>query len=393
MQSARRGPLLSFPPAAPHPSLPSRSSERPRSTLFKVVAFLPLVFIFALLAFAAYAVLYSLCLDYLLFRRRAYAKGTAYFLVYSWLLYGCGGSFWMAYWRGGGIVPGAGECKRGDEEARVQNEGIRGDVGRFVLGGGDEALVPEQEADEEEVDEAREEQGLLDPVTLPSGSRETWDKLDTRDSTRPAMLQVKSDGSARFCRKGWANYKSVLSILQPGALGLTTGAITFHELFNYVNDTAGGYELAPISTTIEAMEHPNSIATLAPASASSAPSPSAASHAMRRLQPNDLTYQQRRALTSAARALSIYDLGAKENLKQIFGDKWWEWGMPWGWPPGDGQTFPINSHNLSRLRRATEQIYAEAAATRYESRGGEYELETGSTTSGMSDEDGPVRRA
>lgn len=53
---------------------------------------------------------------------------------------------------------------------------------------------------------------------------------------------------------------------------------------------------------------------------------------MRRLQPNDLTYQQRRALTSAARALSIYDLGTKENLKQIFGDKWWEWGMPWGWP-------------------------------------------------------------
>lgn len=61
--------------------------------------------------------------------------------------------------------------------------------------------------------------------------------------------------------------------------------------------------------------------------------------------------------------------------------------------PGDGQTFPINSHNLSRLRRATEQIYAEAAATRYESCGGEYERETGSTTSGMSDEDGPVRRA
>lgn len=139
--------------------------------------------------------------DYLLFHRRAYAKGTAYFLVYSWLLYGCGGSFWMAYWRGGGIVPGAGEYKRGDEEARVQNEGIRGDVGRFVLGGGDETVVPDQEVDEEEVDEAREEQGLLDPVTLPSGSRETWDKLDTRDPTRHAMLQVKSDGSARFCRK------------------------------------------------------------------------------------------------------------------------------------------------------------------------------------------------
>ncbi|GAA6006738.1 DHHC family palmitoyltransferase [Rhodotorula paludigena] len=462
MQPVRRDlparPLLSFPPAAPHPPLPSRSSERPRSTLFKVVAFLPLVFIFALLAFAAYAVLYSLCLEYLLLRRRAYAKGTAYFLVYSWLLYGCGGSFWMAYWRGGGIVPGAGEYKRGDEEARVQNEGIRGDVGRFVLGGGDEALVPEQEADEEEVDEAREEQGLLDPVTLPSGSRETWDKLDTRDSTRPAMLQVKSDGSARFCRKcnipkpdrahhcsscrrcvlkmdhhcpwlgggcvGWANYKFfLLSLWYTGALGLTTGAILFHELFHYVNDNSGGYELAPIPwalaallgcifgfavgsfglyhlylacknrTTIEAMEHPNSIATLALASASSAPPSSAASHAMRRLQPIDLTYQQRRALTSAARALSIYDLGTKENLKQIFGDKWWEWGMPWGWPPGDGQTFPINSHNLSRLRRATEQIYAEAAATRYESRGGEYELETGSTTSGMSDEDGPVRRA
>lgn len=74
----------------------------------------------------------------------------------------------MAYWRGGGIVPGAGYWKRGDEEARVGHSSLKGEVRGFV----------EERAEEEE-------EGLL--AAEEGGGRRT--------------LQVKSDGSVRFCRK------------------------------------------------------------------------------------------------------------------------------------------------------------------------------------------------
>lgn len=126
--------------------------------------------------------------SYLVVQRGETTKGLAYALVYSWLLYGCGGSFWMAYWRGGGVVPGAGDYKRSDEEARVADEGVKADVETFLLGRGstEEEAVPRGE-----------------------GGVETERLLDDEEAghARPArgharrMLQVKSDGTARFCRK------------------------------------------------------------------------------------------------------------------------------------------------------------------------------------------------
>ncbi|GAA5989046.1 hypothetical protein JCM11641_002307 [Rhodosporidiobolus odoratus] len=423
-------PLLSFPPEPPRLSLPRREEERPRSTLFKVVAFLPLVFIFALLAFAAYALLWSLC-GYLL-RRGHYLKSVAYAVPGAWLLFGCGGNLWMAYWRGGGVVPGAGQWKRRDEEEQLEREGVKDEVERFVLGEEDDR--EEEQLGRGEAEEAREEQALLD------GQEETGALGDTGHGSKHRAIQVKSDGKARFCRKccvfkpdrshhcstcrrcvlkldhhcpwlgggcvGWANYKFfLLFLLYTGALGIFVGAVLFHELANYVDDVEQGFELAPISwalaallgcifgiavglfglyhlylacnnrSTIEAMEHPTSVLPGA--------------------QPprrQELDYKQRRRLASAARQFNIYDLGVKENLRQVFGGKEraWEWVMPWGWPPGDGQTFPIDEEKLHKLRRATEQVYAEAAGRALTSSGrrsGDYsDMEP-------SDEDGPIRRA
>ncbi|BGP43666.1 palmitoyltransferase for Vac8p [Rhodotorula kratochvilovae] len=376
MQPAQRAlparPLLSFPPEPPRPSLPRREQERPRSTLFKVVAFLPLVAIFCLLAFASYAVLWSLCFTYLLRLRGKTAKALLYATTYTWLLYGCGGSFWMAYWRGGGVVPGAGDYKRADDEAQVAHDGLMGDVETFVLGRRNGEMAVGRDEAEAEVE------GLL-------AGEERRDEAGLEGSPRGGRtkaLQVKSDGSVRFCRKcnvpkpdrahhcsscrrcvlkmdhhcpwlgggcvGWANYKFfLLALLYTGVLGAFLAIVLFRELVNFVNDIDDGFEMAPISwalgallgaifgfsvgafglyhlylasknrTTIEAMEHPTSLALLPPRST---------------LRPHDLTSSQRRALAAAARKYSIYDLGAKENLKQVFGEKWWLWAVPVGWP-------------------------------------------------------------
>ncbi|BGP20319.1 hypothetical protein JCM10213_002052 [Rhodosporidiobolus nylandii] len=443
MQAHRRprpaAPLLSFPPSPPQPSRPSRDDERPRSRAYTVVAFLPLVFIFALLGFAAYAFLGSLCL-YLL-RHGHTLKALSYAVVFSWLIFGCGGSVGVAYWRGGGVVPGAGEWKRGDEEARLGGDRLKDAAGRFVLG--EEEGEEEETVEGEAADEGREGQALL------AGQEEAG-------ARRPRRLQVKSDGSARFCRKcnvykpdrahhcsscqrcvlkmdhhcpwlgggcvGWANYKQFLLFLwYTGGLGIFTGAVLFHELVNFVDDIEQGFELAPISwalaallgcifgaavglfglyhlylacknrTTVEAMEHPTALSTLAPPPTSAhSRSSGAAAHlsslSSRPTRLPDLTYKQRHRLAAASRKFNVYDLGAKENLRQIFGSSWWEWGMPWGWPPGDGETFFINEAHLEKLRSITQQVYSEAG------------LEAGSTEydsdgSAASDEDGPLRRA
>ncbi|GAA5863523.1 hypothetical protein JCM8547_007274 [Rhodosporidiobolus lusitaniae] len=452
-------PLLAFPPSPPKPTLPSRAQERPRSALFKAVAFFPLLFIFFLLGFTSYAVLWSLCIDYLFLRRGRYLKGTLYALSFVFLLFGCGGNVWMAYWRGGGVVPGAGEWKRRDEEEQLEGrDTLKDEVGRFVLGAEGEG-EDGREVGEEEEREAREEEGLL-------AGQEGREKGEVR---RPKTMQVKSDGTARFCRKcnvfkpdrahhcssckrcvlkmdhhcpwlgggcvGWANYKFfLLFLLYTGALGVYCGAVLFHELVNFVDDVEGGFELAPISwalaallgcifgvavglfglyhlylasknrSTIEAMENPASISIVAfsshpPSSSSHSSQPRSAasaslSHLHPRLRSGELTYKQRRRLSAAARQLNVYDLGWKGNLRQVFGsdrerdgkgERWWEWVMPWGWPPGDGQTFPINEKNLRELRRVTEAVYAEAA--------GEVTSTTEDSSDEESDEDGPIRRA
>ncbi|GAA5827044.1 hypothetical protein JCM3770_002452 [Rhodotorula araucariae] len=436
-------PLLAFPPGPPRPSLPRREQERPRSTLYKVVASLPLLAIFCLLAFAAYAVLWSLCINYLVRLRGQHLNAFLYATTSTWLLCGCGGSFWMAYWRGGGVVPGAGEYKREDEEAQVAHDGLPGDIETLILGRlNGETAVGHDEA-EAEVEGLLAEEG-----------RDEWEPREgaRRAGRRKKAMQVKSDGSMRFCRKcnvpkpdrahhcsscrrcvlkmdhhcpwlgggcvGWANYKFfLLALLYTGVLGIFLAVVLFHELVNFVDDMDDGFEMAPISwalaalfgalfgfsvsifglyhlylasknrTTIEAMEHPTSLALLPPRS---------------QLRPSDLTSSQRRALAAAARKYSIYDLGARENLRQVFGAEWWLWAVPVGWPPGDGHSFPLNHAHLASLRRATAAIYAEASAARYETREGSFELETATTSesdsestgsSGASDAGGPLRRA
>ncbi|BGP27810.1 palmitoyltransferase PFA3 [Rhodotorula toruloides] len=409
-------PLLSFPPdsqLAKPAALPRREDERPRSTALKVLLFAPLVFVFCLLGFAAYAFLWSLCIGYLVFRRHATLRAILYSAPFTWFLFACGGSFWMAYWRGGGVVPGAAEWKRGDDEARVASVGVKRELRGFFA---------------EREEDAGEDEGLLEAEEGARGRRRT--------------LQVKSDGSVRFCRKcnipkpdrahhcsscgrcvlkmdhhcpwlgggcvGWANYKFfLLALWYTGILGIYSSVVLFHELVAFVGEHDDGFELAPISwalaallgvifgvavgcfglyhlylacknrTTIEAMEHPTSLALLTP-------SPShPSSH-------RTLTPTQRRRLAGAARTYNIYDLGTRENLRQVFGgrERWCEWGCPWGWPPGDGQTFPINEDHLDQLRRITEQVYADAATgSAYEVGGPDSDEES------PSDEDGPIRRA
>ncbi|GAA5834539.1 hypothetical protein JCM11251_007035 [Rhodosporidiobolus azoricus] len=471
MRPARRAvpaaPLLSFPPSPPRPTpLPSRADEKPRSTVYKCIAFLPLVFIFALLGFAAYAFVWSLCIDYLLLHQHRYLRATLYLCPGLFLLFGCAGNVWMAYWRGGGIVPGAGQWKKRDEEAALERDGAgREEVERFVLG------LEEEERGEEEGgagggEREEEEEGLLQREAGREGASSRRDY----GGRRPQTLQVKSDGTQRFCRKcntfkpdrahhcsscrrcvlkmdhhcpwlgggcvGFANYKFfLLFLLYTGALGVFLGAVLFRELMEFVDDVENGFELAPLSwalaallgvifgaavglfgmyhlylasrnrTTIEAMEQPTTISPLAPfpppATTSSSSSSSHPLPPPNIRTPLQLTSKQRHRLARAARKYNIYDRGWRENLWAVFGSagsssgssselegdgegeglgkgrrargraarKWWrkigtavECVMPWGWPPGDGHSFPLNHAHLASLRQVTEEIYAEAAA-------------------------------
>ncbi|GAA5906308.1 hypothetical protein JCM5296_000311 [Sporobolomyces johnsonii] len=466
MQSTRRtrpaAPLLAFAPDPPAPTLPKRDEERPQSTLFKIIAFLPLVFIFGLLAFAAYAFLYSLCIDYLLVRRNRPFKAVVYASVFLWLFLGCGGSVWMAYWRGGGVVPGAGEWKRQDDEARLeQPEGVKNEVGRFVLGAEDEDEEEEVAREAEQGD--REDQALLEG-DVGRGNGE-WGPaaggagqgMAQGGRLRPRRaLQVKSDGGARFCRKcnvykpdrahhcsscrrcilkmdhhcpwlgggcvGWANYKFfLLFLLYTGALGAFIAGISFQELVNFVDDNDDGFDLAPVSwaiaallgaifgfavglfglyhlylaasnrTTIEAMEPPTSFTSTLPPSHLVPSSSSPASTSIRRLAAQ-LSPKQRHRLSRATRDLNVYDLGWKENLRLVFGgrERWWLWGVPWGWPPGDGQSFPISTTSLSKLEQVTREIYADPQGS---GPGRTTATDTDADTD-SEDEDGlPLRRA
>ncbi|KAM0748594.1 zf-DHHC-domain-containing protein [Meredithblackwellia eburnea MCA 4105] len=229
-------------------------------------------------------------------------------------------------------------------------------------------------------------------------------------------IQVKGDGSSRYCRKcrvhkpdrahhcsscgkcvlkmdhhcpwlggacvGYSNYKSfLLFLLYGGALGVFVGTTTIIELMNYVDDGEENFELAPISwalimilgfvfgfcmtlfglyhmylagrnrTTIETMERP-SYAPL-----SSGPGPNGLP--LRFKNDAALTRAERRKLRKAADRFHVYDMGVKENLRQIFGgaDQKWLWFFPFGNPsPGDGTSFPIDREKLRRLREITTEV-------------------------------------
>ncbi|ORY76253.1 DHHC palmitoyltransferase-domain-containing protein [Leucosporidium creatinivorum] len=227
----------------------------------------------------------------------------------------------------------------------------------------------------------------------------------------PTGVQVKSDGTVRYCRKcatfkpdrahhcsscgycvlkmdhhcpwlgggcGWANYKFFLLFLwYSGALGLFVAATTLLELIAFVSEDPNNFELAPIAwalvfflgvifglsiglfgsyhfylaarnrTTLENMEGAGSVL----------PSSSRDPHA--HFRPNHaLSRRERWKLEKANSNFNIYDHGVKANLAQIFGgwESRWIWLLPVGWPPGDGTSFPVDREKLTKLRQITAEI-------------------------------------
>jgi hypothetical protein len=45
-----------------------------------------------------------------------------------------------------------------------------------------------------------------------------------------------------------------------------------------------------------------------------------------------MSKSDRKRLLRLQGSLNIYDLGWRQNLIQVFGEKWWLWGVPIGWP-------------------------------------------------------------
>ena len=106
-------------------------------------------------------------------------KGLLFLMGYGWLLFGCGGSLWMCYWRNeGNYVPSTTGTMRDEEEM------IGGDV------------EVELEMDEEE---GREGDALLNGRSSQDTNREEGG--GKRRNGRTRAIQVKSDGTKRFCRK------------------------------------------------------------------------------------------------------------------------------------------------------------------------------------------------
>lgn len=245
-------PLLSLPS---HQPPPPRDPPR-RSAWVRVVYLVPLAFIFSLLAFAAYTFLYTLCYVslpppplstkshrtaptltltvrrrgggappeklYLGRARNRPVRALCYALAFLPLDLGCSAHFAMAYLRGtAGFVP------RPDPEADIavaptsSSSAAANHLASFVrtLPASNNNNNTDDDDDDTDADslledEEQEHAALLDR-TAPLPPRESGRarpaaaaalgpnssaRTRTRTPTRRA-LQVKSDGSARFCRK------------------------------------------------------------------------------------------------------------------------------------------------------------------------------------------------
>ena len=55
--------------------------------------------------------------------------------------------------------------------------------------------------------------------------------------------------------------------------------------------------------------------------------------------------------TGRKRYVNVFDLGWRENWRQVMGRRWFEWMLPVNWSPGDGCSFPYNSDALRQLTR------------------------------------------
>ncbi|KAJ2546463.1 Palmitoyltransferase zdhhc2 [Coemansia sp. RSA 1933] len=54
---------------------------------------------------------------------------------------------------------------------------------------------------------------------------------------------------------------------------------------------------------------------------------------------------------SGKKYINLFDLGARKNLKQIFGSRWPMWFIPLRTQTGDGMRFPISYENYNELRQ------------------------------------------
>ncbi|KAI5477929.1 hypothetical protein MNV49_005717 [Pseudohyphozyma bogoriensis] len=360
----RQAPLLSFPPPAPRHDLPDPAPYiQRRSRLVVALALVPLAFIFAVLAFAFYAYGSMICHQIQQENWRWILEAAAFL----WLWGGCTGSIAQTYWRGGGDVPNDGKGD-GDGGYRAQAEG-------FELGSDDDD------------DEAREEAALLRDERRSSVERSNADEADDGGGKllpRSAVARSRPDGLdfatamrelegaapvAQGTEKragavgGGVQAKSnATTVLGPAeaASNYEMAPISwalimlFGFIFGFVMSMFGGYHLylaCKNRTTIEAMETPTAYA-LPP------PPPN------RSYKPDyALTRLEARKLRKAADKFNIYDLGARRNLESIFGgwEKRWEWAMPWGWPPGDGTSFPIDEVKLEKLRKINMEVRLEGA--------------------------------
>lgn len=194
---------------------------------------------------------------------------------------------------------------------------------------------------------------------------------------------------------GHSNYPFFLQfLLSTALLGLFISLTTALELMEFVGTTPGGFELAPLSwtlammlggifgvclsafggyhlylsminrTTIEMMERSSSFID----SGELRSSAREGEVPLSRMQVKDLRRRIGR--------INVYDLGPKENMKQLFGgwERKWSWIFPIGVPsvpipslilneltgyrPGDGETFPVNEVKLELLQRLTRELRA-----------------------------------
>ena len=198
-----------------------------------MVYLLPLVFVFALLAFASYTFLYTLCYvrlpplacgqrqrklmsgaphrtaqAYLWQARHRTLTAALYALAFTALDFGCTGNFWMSYARGtasfvplpdGQLVPEDDDDDDDDEEATLGLRSASSQLAKFVRPTLDRHEEEDLAAAQDESLEQQEHTALLSSGAAPTGPES---KHKRGSNTRRRLVhQVKSDGSARFCRK------------------------------------------------------------------------------------------------------------------------------------------------------------------------------------------------
>ncbi|GAA5958588.1 hypothetical protein JCM3765_006682 [Sporobolomyces pararoseus] len=302
---APAAPLLTFPPSPPHSSSSSplppidhshhhspsfsllsstsqsssktgdhRRSRKNRSLCYRILATVPLGFIYSLLSFSFYSVVYSLSIEYYLLSRGEKFKTISILISYGWLLFGCGGSLWMCFSKSQENFVSL-PSPEGEELVGVRDE--EEEIGILNNREGEEEEDEDEEDEQEEEVEGMEQRGLLN------------ERRKRGNGGRKAQtIQVKADGTKRFCRKcrvlkpdrahhcstcqrcvlkmdhhcpwlgggcaGYANYKFFVQfLLYTGALGIYISFVCFYSLINYTSNEPSGYEMAPISWALAAL--------------------------------------------------------------------------------------------------------------------------------------------